>query len=264
MPALDSVAGTFLASVRSVGTAVTMASVGLYAHNRGFVDNSGKRTLAVISQQITFPLFLFTKIIYCNQNWSDEPCPDVTRSLQDVWMLMIWPVYVVAVGLLVGAAVARLTKTPPHQIRAVLAACCFGNSTGLPITLLTVVHSNFPTTSDLGRMDPTLFLSVYLLLYPVLQWGLGGWLLAPTSILEEDKKNNTTVASSDRRSSLRNSFSESFRNHVLSNDKDLEEFSARHQRKGLTSADEGLYLTELYVQICSPNVCWKYVLILDL
>lgn len=247
MPTLDSIAGTVLASFRSVASAVTMASVGLYAHHRGFVDNNGKRTLAVISQQITFPLFLFTKIIYCNQNWSDEPCPDVTRSLQDVWILIIWPVFVVAVGLGVGAAVARIAKTPPHQIRAVLAACCFGNSTGLPITLLTVVHANFPTTSDLGRMDPTLFLSVYLLFYPVLQWGLGGWLLAPSSTKqeEEEDKDNLTVASSNRRSSLRNSVSESFRNHVLSNDKDLEEYSYRHHRKGLTSADEGIYITEL-------------------
>lgn len=60
---------TFLASVRSVGTACTLAGVGIYLHRRGFVVGEGKRTLALISQQVTIPLFLFTKVIYCNQDW---------------------------------------------------------------------------------------------------------------------------------------------------------------------------------------------------
>jgi hypothetical protein len=63
---------TFFASVRSVGTAVTLASVGVYLHRRGFVEGTGKRTLALLSQQVTFPLFLFTKIVYCNQDWSSQ------------------------------------------------------------------------------------------------------------------------------------------------------------------------------------------------
>ena len=247
----DYIVATLVASVRSVGTAVTMSAIGFYSHHRGFVGSDGKRALAVLSQQITFPLFLFTKIIYCNQNWSDEPCPDVTRSLRDVWMLSLWPLYVVGMGFLVGLAVAHTTRTPTHQVRAVLAACCFGNSTGLPITLLSVVHTNFPSTSDLGHMDPTLFLSVYLLLYPVLQWGLGGWLLAPME--EEDdetRKSNSNIDStgrnldsnSERAYSIR-SMSESFRKHVLSSHH-LEEYY--HQRRnGLTSTDEGLYMTEL-------------------
>jgi Membrane transport protein len=176
---LHSISSTFVASLRSIGTAVTMALSGYYLHRSGSIGVEGKRTLAVLSQQITFPLFLFSKIIYCNQDWSDEPCPDVTKSLADVWMLLFWPIYVVGVGLLIGWIVAKATNTPKRHVRTVLAACAFGNSTGLPITLLNVIHSNFPKTSDLGRIDPTLFLSVFLLLYPVLQWGLGGFLLTP-------------------------------------------------------------------------------------
>ena len=155
-------------------------------HRFNYVSSEGKRTLAKISQQVTFPLFLFTKIIYCNQNWSQEACPDVTKSLRDVWILLLWPIVVVGAGFLVGYLGAIVSGTPKSQFRSVLAACGFGNSTGLPITLLTVVHANFPETSDLGHIDPTLFLSVYLLLYPVLQWGIGGWLLAP----EDDDEDN--------------------------------------------------------------------------
>merc|ERR1719491_2088211 len=62
-----------------------------------------------------------------------------------------------------------------------MASIAFGNSTGLPITLLTVIHANFGSESALGIVDPTLFLSVYLVVYPVLQWGIGGMMLAPPS-----------------------------------------------------------------------------------
>lgn len=128
--------------------------------------------------------------------------------------------------------VARCTNTPKHHVRAVLAACGFGNSTGLPITLLTVVHTNFPVTSDLGRVDPTLFLSVYLLLFPVLQWGLGGYLLAAP--VEDPVQYSTKPNQHDFRRGT------SFRHNVLNHHKYK---GSKH--KGLTSTDEGLYMTEI-------------------
>lgn len=270
VPAWDSVASTFIASLRSVGTAVTLAGVGLYLHHIGAIGPEGKRTLALLSQQVTFPLFLFTKTIYCNQDWSEKPCPDVTRSLADVWMLMWWPAYVVAVGLAIGWLVAKLCNTPRHQKRSVLAACGFGNSTGLPITLLNVIHTNFPVDSDLGRMDPTLFLSVFLLLYPVLQWGLGGWILAPDIEQGDDERERSekiaTVAVSDEEDDFNNTNprgttttngimdthhhhqrlhppASSMLHNVLNNTAQKSYF--QQHRHGLTSADESFYVTEV-------------------
>lgn len=163
---------TFIASIRSVGTACTLAAVGVYLHRRNFVVGDGKKTLALIAQQVTIPLFLFSKVVYCNQDWSDQPCPDITEKLDDIWVLLLWPAYVVGWGLVVGYVAATLSGTPNKK--AAMAACAFGNSTGMAITLLTAIHSNFPDTTELGAVDPTIFLSVYLLLYPVLQWGVGG------------------------------------------------------------------------------------------
>jgi predicted permease len=143
-------------------------------------------------------------------------------------------------GIFVGWIVAKLTNTPKHQIKCVLAACGFGNSTGLPITLLAVVHANFPETSNLGAVDPTLFLSVYLLLYPVLQWGLGGWMLTP----ERDHAKQESITLDNTSSSLRsNPVTDSLRHNVLNN-KAQEGFYKEH-RRGLSSADEGLYMTEM-------------------
>ena len=176
---------TFVASLRSVGTAFTLAMAGMYLQQRGFMAGEGKKTLALISQQISIPALLFTKIVYCNQDWSTEPCPSVMDSIKDVWVLAFWPLYVVGAGLLVGYAVARLTSTPPIHFRAVLVACGFPNCTGVPLTLLSVIHANFPASTELGAMDPTIFLSVFLILYPMLQWGLGGFLLTPDTVEEE-------------------------------------------------------------------------------
>ena len=144
----DFVYETFLASIRSVGTACTLAGVGTYMHQRGLISVQGKRMLALISQQVTFPLFLFTKIIYCNQDWSRKQCPNMTESLSQAWILLFWPLFVVSMGVAVGQLVSHVCQTPFHQRKSVMAAVAFGNSTGLPITLLTVVHTNFYRTSD--------------------------------------------------------------------------------------------------------------------
>jgi hypothetical protein len=51
-----------------------------------------------------------------------------------------------------------------------MAAVAFGNSTGLPIVLLQCIHASFSPHTQLGSVNPLVFLSVYLMLYPVLQW----------------------------------------------------------------------------------------------
>mmetsp|Transcript_13383 Transcript_13383/g.24243 ORF Transcript_13383/g.24243 Transcript_13383/m.24243 type:complete len:565 (-) Transcript_13383:171-1865(-) len=259
---MSSITSTFVASLRSVGTACTMAMVGVYLHRRNFVIGEGKRTLALISQQVTIPAFLFSKIVFCNQDWSDQACPSITDSLSSVWMLLFWPAYVVGCGLLVGYAVAKISHTPSRQFRSVLVACSLGNSTGLPITLLTVVHANFPKTTELGRIDPTLFLSVYLLLYPVLQWGIGGWLLAPDieNKLEEETTQkllyqnvpvppltptrhvpNTFVRSTS--TPLDSSTSRRLRPHNVVNNKNTGGWY-KHSRRGLLESDASLYITQ--------------------
>lgn len=185
---------TFFAALRSVGTASTMAAAGFYFHRRKLVTAAETKVFARLSQQVTIPCLFFTRIIYCPQNNSAEQCPNITDSLRDIWVLLLWPLYVVGCGLIVGEVVYRLSSTPKWQRTSVLAACAFANWTGLPITLLTVIHSNFPASSEIGSMDPNLFLSVYMILYPVMLWGVGGWLLAPG----ESSKSNTEDSNHER------------------------------------------------------------------
>jgi predicted permease len=165
-------------------------------------------------------------------------------------MLLFWPIYVVGVGLLIGMIIAKATNTPKHHLSSVLAACAFGNSTGLPITLLNVIHANFPSTSDLGRVDPTLFLSVFLLLYPVLQWGLGGWLLSPeyrgtaiptSTVISHDAAKNMTSAQLNGNERL-----EPIERPIISIAGRSVSYKAMNGQSSRTvsSADEGLYLSQ--------------------
>jgi predicted permease len=193
---------------------------------------------------------------------SSDPCPNIAESLGDVWIVLLWPLYVVGCGLLVGYLAAELSGTPKSQIRSVLAACAFSNSTGLPITLLAVVHANFPTTTELGKIDPALFLSVYLLTYPILQWSIGGWLLAP--IDEAIETTNTTLSGSsanplsklDTMDSLEDgeemvpiaqhdgpSLSYRSLNRNVLNNKPMECFYSK-SRRGMGETDASLYISE--------------------
>ena len=229
---------TMVASVRSVGTACALTAVGVYLHRRGFIVGEGKRTLALLAQQVTIPLFLFSKLVDCNRDWSDEPCPSITESLEDGWFLLLWPIYVVGWGLLVGYVASFVSNTPKHQRKAVLAACAFGNSTGLPITLLTVVHANFPATTELGAVDPTLFLSVYLLFYPILQWGVGGWLLAPN---EHHAPVEPVCYPLPHPQPLFKQLNNSMYCNVLNNNQMEQWYS--HSRRGIGESDASMYIS---------------------
>ena len=155
---------------------------------------------------------------------------------------------VVAVGFGVGYGAATASGTPRSQFRSVLAACGFGNSTGLPITLLTVVHSNFPVTSDLGHIDPTLFLSVYLLLYPVLQWGIGGWLLAPEDADYDDDDKDVEIRGNleDDAGNTNGTNDEgttyNFSKNVLNNK--AKETFYKYSRNAMGETDASLYISD--------------------
>lgn len=139
-----------------------------------------------------------------------------------------------------------------------------------------MVHANFPLTSDLGRINPTLFLSVYfyLIVYPMIQWGSGGYILAPKNNDEEgDGDEDDSLGESIRKlikgsvglrligNSLRATFQHAIHRNVLNN-RDMVHAqqqhyhrhnhnhhataaSRTHPSRGLTSADEGCYMTEL-------------------
>lgn len=180
---------TLLASLFSVGNVATMTSFGAYLYRGGVITPVIKSGLARISSEVTMPLLLFTNVVYCNQDWSDDDCPNVRSSLGKAWILVLYPLWLVGWGAVVGKAMAWLSDAPPDVSKALIACVAFGNSTGLPLTLLKVIHDSFSEDTELGSIDPSLYLSIYLLTYPVLQWSIGTW------ILEGDPPEDEAIAS---------------------------------------------------------------------
>ena len=144
--------------------------------------------LAFLPLAYSSHLSLFaTEIVDCPQDFSDAQCPNILDHLSDAWVLLIWPLYVLAVGLLVGWLIIRVTQPPAWQRNCILSATAFANAMGMPITLLDVIGHNFvpPGGAYNKLLDPSMFQSIYVILNPVLQWGLGGWLLQEE---EEDQQ----------------------------------------------------------------------------
>jgi predicted permease len=121
----------------------------------------------------------------------------MNKTITGSWILLLWPFWIVGWGLLVGKIMAKLSNAPTSFHNASMAAVGFANSTGLPLTLTAIIFTSADPTSGLSKTDPTIFISVYLLVYPILQWGLGGWLLEPSESIEPFK-----TRASERRSSF--------------------------------------------------------------
>lgn len=198
----------FIAAFRSVGMAATMASAGIYLHRQDYISPEGKKQLAFISQQVTIPALLFSKIVYCKQDSSIQECTNIMDLLHNASILLLWPIYTVGCGLLVGCIILKFVSVRESQRSLVYASCALGNSTGLPITLLAVIRSNFSSDTEIGQVDPALFLSVYLLTYPMLQWGVGSFLLSPDKSSQKvnDPNNNKQTKKLDPQQDIEKTF----------------------------------------------------------
>lgn len=168
-----------LAALGSVGQAAVLASAGFYLGRKGLVTKEGSKLISTISMKVTIPCLLFSSVL-----------PSVNLSLVGaVWPMLLLPCIFVSTGALLGRLVVAITQPPKSFRKGTIAAVAFGNSTGMPIVLLSVLQTQLsylkgPSSSRIknGTLqihDPIIYLSIYLLTYPIIQWVVGGWLLAP-------------------------------------------------------------------------------------
>mmetsp|Transcript_24469 Transcript_24469/g.39172 ORF Transcript_24469/g.39172 Transcript_24469/m.39172 type:complete len:479 (-) Transcript_24469:477-1913(-) len=172
-------ANILVTCLRAVGTLAVLAGGGIYLQKIGLMTPQMSKGMSELSMRLTIPCLLFSTAIQCTQDRSHEPCPRLSDQLQTGWPLLLLPCVYVGLGLAVGWCTAKIGGAADDFRRSAIAAVAFGNSTGLPITLLAIIHAQFPKSTELGRTDPLLFLSIYLVSYPVLQWSVGAWLLQP-------------------------------------------------------------------------------------
>ncbi|KAL1507342.1 hypothetical protein AB1Y20_008188 [Prymnesium parvum] len=168
------------AALGSVLQAAVLASAGLYLGRKGFMTKAGAKLISTVSMKITIPCLLFSSVL-----------PSVNLELVGaVWPMLLLPFVFVGTGALLGYLVVLITRPPANFRKGTIAAVAFGNSTGMPIVLLSVLQTQLsllegPSSTRLtpsGMLqvrNPIVYLSIYLLTYPIIQWVAGGWLLAP-------------------------------------------------------------------------------------
>eukprot|EP00325_Prymnesiales_sp_UTEX-LB-985_P028914 CAMPEP_0174729482 /NCGR_PEP_ID=MMETSP1094-20130205/53805_1 /TAXON_ID=156173 /ORGANISM="Chrysochromulina brevifilum, Strain UTEX LB 985" /LENGTH=394 /DNA_ID=CAMNT_0015931605 /DNA_START=17 /DNA_END=1201 /DNA_ORIENTATION=+ len=138
--------------------------------------------LSHLALKLTLPLLLFTSALNCQQDRSNRPCGSLASNIEQGWPLFVLPLWYVGTGLVVGMITARVGGAAPSNFRAAIAAVTFGNSTGLPVSLLQTISLQFSPLTDLGSSNPLAYLAVYLILYPMLQWSVGLFLLRKVEV----------------------------------------------------------------------------------
>ena len=165
------VGSLFLVALRAVITVGAVASVGASLRAQGALSPAVSSFLAYFSMNVAIPALLFT-----------QGATALNRSLlRFAWPLVLLPAVYVSLGLLLGSCTVRaLQPLDADSSRFVLAACAFGNSTGLPLVLLTLIRDALLSPAVRQQygdgVDPLSYLALYLLTYPLLQWTVGATL----------------------------------------------------------------------------------------
>lgn len=174
-----------IAALRAIGVSVSAMAAGFLGARLGIISPQAQKSMAAISMNILIPSLLFTRIIYCdqcNQHLAQcTRCSPFIDILCNSWVLILLPLVVVGIGVFLGKLTAVLTAAPSSFSKGTICPIAFGNSTGLPIVLLTVISQSAASLTPSKQLDPLQHLPVYLMLYPVLQWSIGSWLLADTA-----------------------------------------------------------------------------------
>ena len=80
-----------VASFTSIGTAATMAFMGILLARMQIVTPKVKRSLSMISMYVTIPCLFFTGVMDCKQDGSKQACPDLGNTIAQAWILLPLP-----------------------------------------------------------------------------------------------------------------------------------------------------------------------------
>ena len=187
------------ASLRAVGQIAVMAGAGFYMTRIGVITNDVRKGLGELSMNLLLPCLMFTQVIYCNAiETKGRECPNMAQTITSSGILFFWPLIVVGSGYALGRMAAILMKVPANFRRAAAGSVAFGNSTGMPVVLLTALG---PALVEQGVLQgsPLLFLPVYLVLSPLLQWTVGSYVFRGGPAVDT-KSGNATPSSSESES----------------------------------------------------------------
>ena len=188
-----------VASLKAVGQIAVMAAAGFVMTRIGVITNDVRKGLGELSMNLLLPCLMFSQVIYCNAiELKGQKCPNMAQTITSSAILFFWPLVVVGSGYILGRIAAIIMRVPANFRSAAAGSVAFGNSTGMPVVLLTALG---PSLVEQGVLQgsPLLFLPVYLVLSPLLQWTVGSYVFRGGQ--GESKSGDATPTSSDTDSS---------------------------------------------------------------
>lgn len=142
----------------------------------GIITNDVRKGLGELSMNLLLPCLMFSQVIYYNsKEMGGDVCPNMAQVIMSSADLFIWPIVVVTSGYCLGFLAAKLLRVPENFRRAAAGSVAFGNSTGMPVVLLSTLAPSL-VAEGVVKGDPLLFLPVYLVLSPLLQWTVGSYI----------------------------------------------------------------------------------------
>ncbi|CAK0874900.1 unnamed protein product [Prorocentrum cordatum] len=160
----------FAASVKAVLKIGVVTGAGVLMARWGIITNEGKKCLGELTMTLLIPCLMFTQVADCDVQ--HIPCANIKSVILGSWVLFLWPLVVVSSGYGLGYLVSKMLRVPQTFARAAAGSVAFGNSTGMPLVLLQALTPSLIANGILEE-SPLLYLPVYLVLSPVLQWTIG-------------------------------------------------------------------------------------------
>ena len=154
---------------------MVMVSVGLVLCRLEVLHKENKTVLANMNKHLFLPAVLFTRILELDSN----------EIGNFGWALVLMPFLVVALGLMVGWLLVRVTNLEPRFHTATIVAIAFSSATSLPIALLEVM-TDYLRSADIDAAELATFLPLYLISYPSLLWIVAGSMLSTPEDPEHD------------------------------------------------------------------------------
>jgi len=199
----------FLNSSIAVAQLFAMAFLGISCTRIGLVSPENRKFLSELSFKVAIPCLLLTNILKCPNSVQEAgDCKSLSSTFKTAWPFFFLPFCWVFMGAVVGKVAVFLARTPASIRGTAMAACTFGNSTAVPIVLLTALSSmpvgNFHTPNANRLRLYLSYLSIYLTMYQVLLWTIGNWLLQRSESVEGTPNLTLTPAVSFARDEIDN------------------------------------------------------------
>ena len=119
-----------LAALTSILQAAVLAGVGLYLGRAKILTEQGTKMLSTMSMKVLIPCMLFSRIM---------PSVDLT-TVSNAWPMLALPAVYALIGGMLGAVVAAVFRAPDDFGRGTIAAIAFGNTSSIPVILLSVMN----------------------------------------------------------------------------------------------------------------------------